>query len=95
MNSVSVTRTVTNVGSFRSIYTAAVSSPKGINVTVVPNRLVFEKYGEKKSFTVYFTVAAPVKGYGFGFLSWRNKRLSVTSPIVVRVVSSTKSGLMR
>lgn len=85
---ISVTRTVTNVGEPRSTYEAMVSHPRGINVTVVPRRLVFERYGQKISFTVKFKVAAPTEGYRFGFLAWRNKKLLVTSPLVVRRVSS-------
>ncbi|KAF8406762.1 hypothetical protein HHK36_008854 [Tetracentron sinense] len=90
----SVTRTVTNVGSPRSIYKAVVSSPTGINVTVAPKRLIFNSYGQKINFTVSFKVAAPSKGYVFGSLAWRNRELRVSCPLVVRVVHS-KSGLMR
>lgn len=91
---ISITRTVTNVGKPRSIYKAVVSNPVGINVTVVPKRLVFNRYGQKIKFTVNLKVAAPSKGYTFGFLTWRNRKARVTSPIVVRVASSTM-GLMR
>ncbi|GLT39384.1 hypothetical protein SLA2020_135770 [Shorea laevis] len=89
----SVKRTVTNVGK-PSIYQAIVSAPRGINVTVVPNQLIFNSYGQKMNFTVHFQVAAPKKGYGFGFLCWKNGKTQVTSPLVVRVRSSEK-GLMR
>ncbi|XP_061997231.1 subtilisin-like serine-protease S [Rosa rugosa] len=91
---ISVTRTVTNVGKPKNIYKAAVSSPKGINVTVIPNRLVFTSLGQKLSFTVNFKVVAPSKGYTFGFLSWMSGRSRVTSPLVVQVAHSN-SGLMR
>lgn len=90
----SVTRTVTNVGKATSIYKAAVSPPAGINVTVVPDRLIFTRLGQKINFTVNFKVASPSKGYTFGFLLWRNKRLLVYSPLVVRV-SPAKPGLVR
>ncbi|KAF2312537.1 hypothetical protein GH714_035000 [Hevea brasiliensis] len=90
----SVTRTVTNVGKPRSIYKAVVSNPVGINVTVVPKRLIFNSYGQKIKFTMNFKVAAPSKGYTFGFLTWRNRNTRVTSPIVVRVASSSM-GLLR
>lgn len=93
-NSFSVKRTVTNVGKPGRIYQAVVSPPRGINVTVVPNRLVFNTYGQKMDFTVHFQVAAPVKGYEFGFLSWRNGKTTVRSPLAVRVVASDK-GLLR
>lgn len=84
----SVTRTVTNVGKPRSAYVAMVSHPRGIEVTVVPKRLIFSRYGEKMNFTVNFKAVAPSKRYSFGFLSWRSRKLLVTSPLVVRVVSS-------
>lgn len=88
-NSFSVTRTLTNVGRPRSIYRAAVSAPRGINVTVVPRRIAFDSYGQRINFTVNFKVAAPPsKGYVFGSLSWRNKKSWVTSPLVVRVMHS-------
>ncbi|XP_077216220.1 subtilisin-like serine-protease S [Tasmannia lanceolata] len=89
-----VTRTVTNVGKPRSIYRAVISPPKGIIVTVAPKLLIFNNYGQKISFTVNFRVVAPSKGYVFGSFSWKNRRLQVTSPLVVRVASS-RSGLSR
>jgi hypothetical protein len=91
----SVTRTVTNVGKPKSIYKALISSPIGINVTVVPNRLIFNHFGQKIKFIVNFNVAAAKSnGYAFGSLSWRNRKSLVTSPLVVRVAPSTL-GLMR
>ncbi|KDP24910.1 hypothetical protein JCGZ_24288 [Jatropha curcas] len=93
-DSFSVTRTVTNVGKPRSIYKAVVSNPVGINVTVVPKRLIFNSYGQKIKFTVNFKVASPSIGYTFGFLTWRNRNARVTSPLVVQVASSS-SGLLR
>ncbi|KAK9948200.1 hypothetical protein M0R45_003787 [Rubus argutus] len=91
---ISVTRTVTNVGKPRNVYKAAVSSPKGINVTVIPDRLIFSSLGQTISFTVNFKVVAPSKGYTFGFLSWMSGRSRITSPLVVQVAHSN-SGLMR
>ncbi|KAK4841042.1 hypothetical protein QYF36_024314 [Acer negundo] len=93
-DSFSVTRTVTNVGKPRSIYKAVVSPPIGINVTVVPKQLIFNRYGQKMNFTVNFKLTAPAEGYGFGFLSWRYGKLRVTSPLVVRAAPSNM-GLMR
>ncbi|XP_021907962.1 subtilisin-like protease SBT3.5 isoform X2 [Carica papaya] len=93
-DSFSVNRTVTNVGRPGSIYKAVVSSPHGINATVSPNRLVFNSYGQKIMFTVHFKMIAPTKGYTFGFLSWKSRKIQVTTPLVVRVVASNM-GLMR
>lgn len=93
-DSFSVSRTVTNVGRPASIYKAVVSPPVGINVTVEPTQLIFNRYGQKIKFTVHFKLAAPTKGYGFGSLMWRSGRVRVTCPLVVRAATSTK-GLMR
>lgn len=88
-SSFSVSRTVMNVGRPRSIYKAVVYSPAGINVTVVPKRLAFYRYGQKISFTVKFEAVAPTKDYVFGLLSWRSWRSWVSTPLVVRVVHSS------
>ncbi|PON53618.1 Subtilase [Trema orientale] len=93
-NEISVTRTVKNVGRPKCVYKARVSSPRGINVTVVPDRLIFTSFGQKIKFTVNFKVAAPSKGYAFGFLSWTSRRSRVVSPLVIRVATSD-SGLLR
>ncbi|CAA7398005.1 unnamed protein product [Spirodela intermedia] len=87
----SIIRTVTNVGSPRSIYRSVVSPPPGISVTVVPTALVFTSYGQRISFTVSFSVAArpPAEGYSFGSLSWRSADAEVRSPLIVSVASSS------
>ncbi|KAL5172975.1 Subtilisin-like protease SBT3.5 [Glycine soja] len=90
----SVTRIVTNVGKAKSVYKAVVSPPPGVRVSVIPNRLIFSRIGQKINFTVNFKVTAPSKGYAFGLLSWRNRRSQVTSPLVVRVAPG-KNGLVR
>ncbi|PIA56966.1 hypothetical protein AQUCO_00700969v1 [Aquilegia coerulea] len=84
-HSYSIMRTVTNVGKPRSIYRAEVSAPRGINVTILPERLDFHSYLQKMDFTVNFTVTTPSKGYRFGSLTWRNRDIRVTSPLVVQV----------
>ncbi|KAK2977141.1 hypothetical protein RJ640_027754 [Escallonia rubra] len=93
MNSISVTRTLENVGAPRSIYRAVVSAPRGINVTVVPRRLNFTEYGQTINFTLTFRVAAPTQGYVFGFMSWKSRTSQVTTPLVIRV-APTKLGLL-
>ncbi|KAI3972612.1 hypothetical protein MKX01_019270 [Papaver californicum] len=90
----SVKRTVTNVEKPVSIYKAIVSSPIGMKTTVFPRFLIFKSYGQKLSFTVNFEVIAPTKGYTFGSLTWRKKKIRVTIPLIVRVKSSN-SGLLR
>ncbi|RAL52994.1 hypothetical protein DM860_016229 [Cuscuta australis] len=88
-----VTRTVTNVGKPVNVYKASVSPPMGVNVTVVPRRLVFDHYGQKLNFTLEFKVVGPAQGYAFGSLSWRSKENWVTSPLVVGVTGSERLGL--
>lgn len=86
----SVTRTLTNVRKERqrTTYRAVVSTPRGIQVSVLPRKLVFTRYGQKVKFTVTFNMSAPSQGYVFGYLQWKNKYSRVTSPLVVRVAPS-------
>ncbi|GJM97949.1 hypothetical protein PR202_ga14915 [Eleusine coracana subsp. coracana] len=80
-----VTRTVTNVGNPWSTYRAIVSAPRGINVTVNPEVIVFENYGAVQTFTVSFHVDVPPPGYAFGSLSWHGRDAQLTMPLVVKV----------
>ncbi|KAF5188703.1 Subtilisin-like protease SBT1.6 [Thalictrum thalictroides] len=88
-DSYSVTRTVTNVGQATSTYRVLVSSPAGVKVSVSPRILIFKEYGQKMNFTVNFKVTVPSRGYVFGLLAWKKGKLRVSSPLVVRVVSSS------
>ncbi|KAL6959771.1 hypothetical protein U1Q18_039926 [Sarracenia purpurea var. burkii] len=90
----SVNRTVTNVGEPKSIYRAVVSPPVGVDVMVVPRRLVFSRYGQQIDFTVNLKVVAPSEGYAFGYLTWRSRKSRVTTPLVVRATPSNL-GLLR
>ncbi|XP_020596779.1 subtilisin-like protease SBT5.3 [Phalaenopsis equestris] len=85
--SYSVTREVTNMGRAGSIYRSLVVSPEGINVNVVPDVLSFRSNGEKMNFTVHFRVLTSSKDYVFGALLWSSRRIKVSTPLVVRVVS--------
>ncbi|KAJ3679012.1 hypothetical protein LUZ60_017023 [Juncus effusus] len=86
-----VTRTMTNVGKPGSSYRVAVDPPKGVRVTVAPRVILFEKYGVKKNFTVYFRVADPSsQDYAFGSILWKGEESQVRVPLVVRVQSSHK-----
>ncbi|KAF1002388.1 subtilisin-like serine-protease S [Apium graveolens] len=93
-NTYTVTRTLTNVGYAKNIYRAVVYPPRGINVTVEPSRIVFDRYGQKISFRVNFQVAAPPQGYAFGFLTWRNRKSRVTMPLVAQVTPPTMGRLI-
>lgn len=75
-------RTVTNVGLANSTYTAKISKPSGINITVEPVTLSFMHLNEKKSFVV------TVKGDHLtsmisASLLWSDGVHFVRSPIVV------------
>lgn len=84
-------RTVTNVGKGQSTYGASVTAMKGFEVEVVPNKLVFEKEGEKLRFKV--SIRGPSlmnETVAFGYLSWVDSegKHVVRSPIVATKLSS-------
>lgn len=86
-----VTRTVTNVGPART-YTASVSAPPGIDVSVNPSMLTLGT-GDSASLTVTFTRTTAgffpfPSGFQFGSLTWSDGAgHSVKSPLVVRPVA--------
>ncbi|KAI4299848.1 hypothetical protein L6164_033270 [Bauhinia variegata] len=84
-NPVTVSRTVTNVGS-PSTYKVTVKAPKGILVSVEPSSLSFEKVGEKKTFKVMLQRKSVTKhgGYVFGELLWSDGKHKVRSPLVIK-----------
>lgn len=79
------TRIVTNVGEAGSVYNVVVDVPSSVGITVKPSRLVFEKVGERKRYTVTFVSkkgadASKVRS-GFGSILWSNAQHQVRSPI--------------
>ncbi|XP_076906019.1 subtilisin-like protease SBT5.3 [Bidens hawaiensis] len=85
--SITVTRTVTNVGS-PGTYRSRVLKLDGISVWVHPKKLKFKKIGEEKVFKV---TLKPKKGsvsgdYVFGQLKWSDGKHNVRSPIVVKTI---------
>ncbi|KAF7140178.1 hypothetical protein RHSIM_Rhsim06G0180800 [Rhododendron simsii] len=85
--STTVTRTVKNVGS-PGTYSVSIQNPVGISVSVSPERLMFRKVGEQKSFKVSMKVEEGNKrsDYVFGHLTWSDAKHEVRSPIVVKAV---------
>ncbi|XP_076927058.1 subtilisin-like protease SBT5.3 [Bidens hawaiensis] len=83
--SVTVTRTVKNVGS-PATYTSRVFQPAGVSVRVQPKSLKFKKIGEEKMFKVSFKSkkGSAVGDYVFGQLKWSDGKHNVRSPIVVK-----------
>ncbi|KAJ0979055.1 hypothetical protein J5N97_014529 [Dioscorea zingiberensis] len=85
-NTVSVTRTVTNVGPGNSTYSVTVEAPSGFIVRVSPEKLAFSKRWMKASYQVSFDVKGASKGYGFGSLTWSDGAHIVRSGFAVNVL---------
>lgn len=87
VGSITVTRTVKNVGS-PGTYRAKVTRPMGILIYVKPRKFKFEKVGEEKTFSVSLKVenAQAIKEYVFSELIWSDNVHHVRSPIVVKAV---------
>ncbi|KAJ7565203.1 hypothetical protein O6H91_02G052500 [Diphasiastrum complanatum] len=83
--SLTITRTVTNVGCSSS-YEVFVKAPTGISVVVEPSRLEFTKYGEKKSFQITVTAMKQTSGYAFGYFIWNDGKHLVRSSIAVKTI---------
>lgn len=92
---VTVKRTVTNVGNRNSTstYIFSAQSPVGVSVKAKPSVLSFNRIGQKKRFKIVVTVRkdkghktmnATEKGqYQFGWFSWTDNYHVVKSPIAV------------
>ncbi|TKV99436.1 hypothetical protein SEVIR_8G043200v4 [Setaria viridis] len=86
---VTVRRTVTNVGPAEATYQAVVEAPPGVDVSVEPSVIKFSEGGSKEAtFRVTFTARQRVQGgYTFGSLTWLDGNThSVRIPIAVRTV---------
>jgi len=90
--SVTVHRTVTNVGSGEARYTVAVVEPAGVSVKVSPKRLSFARAGEKKAFRITMEAkkgsssGRVARGqFVAGSYAWSDGAHVVRSPIVVLV----------
>eukprot|EP00252_Welwitschia_mirabilis_P002650 TRINITY_DN1259_c0_g1_i1.p1 TRINITY_DN1259_c0_g1~~TRINITY_DN1259_c0_g1_i1.p1 ORF type:complete len:249 (+),score=-14.02 TRINITY_DN1259_c0_g1_i1:96-842(+) len=82
--SVSVSRTLTNVGDAAE-YVVSVEEPPGVAVNVFPSKMKFAGKGDKKSFRVKmsFVSAQKKNEFVFGSLAWSDGRHVVRSPIAV------------
>ena len=82
---ITVSRTVTNVGKARSVYTAVVDMPKDVSVIVRPPMLRFTELKEKQSFTVTVRWAGEPNVAGAeGNLKWvSDDDYIVRSPLVI------------
>ncbi|XP_022958542.1 subtilisin-like protease SBT1.8 [Cucurbita moschata] len=78
------TRTVTNVGCGREVYTAVVEAPPSISVTIRPSKIFFSKINQKVTFSVTFKrigSISPSTEFGKGYLKWVSDKHVVRSPI--------------
>lgn len=87
---VTVTRTVTNVGARDSVYFFSSKPPLGISVKASPSVLIFDHVGQKRSFTITVraTDADMAKEYyqdeyAFGWYTWTDGDHLVRSPMAV------------
>ncbi|XP_047170764.1 CO(2)-response secreted protease [Vigna umbellata] len=82
---VSVSRTVTNVGEEdETVYSPVVEAPSGVKVTLTPNKLQFTKSSKKLSYKVIFsTTLTSLKEDLFGSITWSNAKYMVRSPFVL------------
>jgi hypothetical protein len=82
-----VSRTVTNVGSALSEYRARVEAPPGVDVSVRPSLLAFNSTVRRLAFKVTFRAKLKVQGrYVFGSLTWEDGVHAVRIPLVVRTM---------
>jgi hypothetical protein len=80
-------RTVRNVGgNVRATYTAKITSPAGVLVTVKPRKLAFSATQEKQDYAITFaqlpSANVTVK-HTFGSIVWSDGKHTVTSPIAI------------
>jgi len=83
LGSMTLTRTVTNVGATTATYNATASVP-GYSVVVSPSQLVLAP-NAKATFTVKVTrIDAPIDTWAYGKLVWSDGSHTVRSPLTVR-----------
>uniref|UniRef100_A0A0E0JYA2 Subtilisin-like protease n=1 Tax=Oryza punctata TaxID=4537 RepID=A0A0E0JYA2_ORYPU len=88
-DSVTVWRTVTNVGEMEATYHVAIEAPAGVSVSVEPSVITFSEAGSRSAtFKITFTARQGVQGgYTFGSLTWHdNSTHSVRIPVAVRTI---------
>ncbi|KAK7292872.1 hypothetical protein RJT34_15727 [Clitoria ternatea] len=75
-------RTVTNVAEGQTTYIAIVTPIKGFQISVIPNKLVFKEKNDKLSYKLKIE-GTTTKKVAFGYLTWKNVKHVVKSPIVI------------
>ncbi|KAK8612783.1 hypothetical protein V6N13_092890 [Hibiscus sabdariffa] len=86
---VTITRTVTNIGRPKSTYFFSAKLPLGVRVKATPSVLQFKRIGEKLSFIITVSPrndpTTKKSEYGFGWYSWDDGYYHVRSPMAVYV----------
>ncbi|XP_073128273.1 subtilisin-like protease SBT5.6 [Henckelia pumila] len=85
IGSLSVTRSVTNVGTQNSSYSLILNTPPGYVIEISPQTLNFSSLGEKQSFSITVTAGTNASefAYAYGSYSWSDGIHLVTSPIML------------
>ncbi|KAL6144405.1 hypothetical protein ACLB2K_055098 [Fragaria x ananassa] len=81
-------RMVTNVGDPKSVYHVTIRPPRGMSVTVQPEKLAFRRVGQKLNFLVRVQAREVKLSPGSssmesGSIMWSDGKHTVTSPLVV------------
>lgn len=86
-STVKVKRTVTNVGNNYGVYFSYISPPSGYSVKIRPSILLFNRLGQKKSFSIRIKPHARIphntSEYSFGWYSWSDGVYNVRSPMAI------------
>jgi subtilisin family serine protease len=88
MDNVTQRRTMRNVGcNFRATYTANITSPAGVRVTVKPRKLRFDARQRRRDYEIAFFTPQGAGNltdkYTFGSIVWSDGEHRVTSPIAI------------
>ncbi|KAK6916626.1 Subtilisin-like protease, fibronectin type-III domain [Dillenia turbinata] len=90
-----VSRTVTNVGPQNSVYIARIEAPPGTSVSVEPSILAFNSTKKKLKFKVTFCANLKVQGrYSFGYLFWEDGFHVARIPLTVRTAQSSSQATL-
>ncbi|KAK9145831.1 hypothetical protein Sjap_005734 [Stephania japonica] len=87
ITTVTISRTLTNVGPTNSVYKALMQPPYGVKMAVQPQTLIFNSSTGVLSFTVTFSSIRKLHGdYTFGSLTWSDEEHIVRIPVAVRAI---------
>ncbi|GER31809.1 subtilase family protein [Striga asiatica] len=82
-STVTVARTVTNVGPAHSVYTSSIEHPPGTYVKIWPSKLHFDHTGQKMRFFITVKRSWKFNNYSFGSYKWTDGVRVVRSPMAV------------